>query len=195
MPSCFAEAQMTYSSFFYLHFNIKLTIVKDCQMPIMNVRISCLVVVFFSLLLAAKFSLFLSSTHHEFQVDRHSSILWMPKCRFRPNVGPLQCAEMTELFIRYLYISIFPPGNAKFLYILLKIMEDENIRLLMFEILGFIVYRFFVITVYVKNSLLEIIYINVEYSQFSGREKRWRHSVFSYFSATLQMFSKVTQTY
>lgn len=163
-------------------------------MSIMNIRISCLVVFFFFLLLAAKFSLFLFSVHHEFQVDRHTSVFRMPKGRFRPSVGPLQCAEMTELFIRYLHISIFLLGNAKLLYILLKVMEDEIIRLLMFQILGFLVYRVFVITVYVKNSLLEIISVNVEYSQLSEK-KRWRHSVFSYFSAILLMFSKVTQTY
>lgn len=153
-------------------------------MSIVNVRISCLVVLvfFFFLLLAAKFSLFLSSIHHEFQVDRNSSVLRMPKGRFRPNVGPVQCAEMTELFIRYLRISIFLLGNAKLLYIFLKIMEDEIVRLLMFQILGFLVYRVFVITMYIKNSLLEIISVNAEYSQL-------------YFFQQLYLFSKVAQTY
>lgn len=85
---------------------------------------------------------------------------------------------MTELFIRYLRISIFLLGNAKLLYIFLKIMEDEIVRLLMFQILGFLVYRVFVITMYIKNSLLEIISVNVEYSQL-------------YFFQQLYLFSKV----
>lgn len=112
----------------------------------------------------------------------------MPKGRFRPSVGPLQCAEMTELFIRYLHISIFLLGNAKLLYILLKVMEDEIIRLLMFQILGFLVYRVFVITVYVKNSLLEIISVNVEYSQLSEKKKMETFSFQLFFSNSIDVF-------
>lgn len=112
----------------------------------------------------------------------------MPKGRFRPSVGPLQCAEMTQLFIRYLHISIFLLGNAKLLYILLKVMEDEIIRLLMFQILGFLVYRVFVITVYVKNSLLEIISVNVEYSQLSEKKKMETFSFQLFFSNSTDVF-------
>lgn len=112
----------------------------------------------------------------------------MPKGRFRPSVGPLQCAEMTELFIRYLHISIFLLGNAKLLYILLKVIEDEIIRLLMFQILGFLVYRVFVITVYVKNSLLEIISVNVEYSQLSEKKKMETFSFQLFFSNSTDVF-------
>lgn len=82
---------------------------------------------------------------------------------------------MTEFFIRYLSITIFLLRNAKLVYVLLKLMEYENIGLLMIQGFGYSVYRVFIITVYVKNSLLEIIYISFEYLQFLNREKWLKH--------------------
>lgn len=49
-----------------------------------------------------------------------------------------------------------------------------------------LVYRVFLITVYVKSSLLEINYISFEYSQFSDREKTFRFQLF--FSNFIDVF-------
>lgn len=133
-------------------------------------------------------SIFPHLAHAKFQVDSQSSIMEVPKCRFRLNIRPLHSVKMTEFFVICLRITIFLLRNTKLLYILLKLMEYGYIILLIIQRFWCSVYRVFIIAMYTKNSLLEIIYISFEYLQFSDREKWWRHSVFSCFSATPDIF-------